>query len=173
MKWIIKDHVHYDRVASCWVIKRFIDSKAVSLSPGTTPLAQLPQDATPLAFPGAKLGPHDDVGTLFTYILLQYKLDDPVLDRLEEVVTGGVRYFNTTPRPSPESRAVAIGIGLITLADGMQVMYSDDQERLDASYSSWDAMYALLKTRPASVPKPRTTGCASVGRQPRSASAYA
>lgn len=38
-----------------------------------------------------------------------------------------------------------MGIGLITLADGIQVMYAGDQERLDASYSSWDAMYALLK----------------------------
>lgn len=145
MKWIITDHVHYDRVASCWLIKRFIDRDAEFLfAPSATPLDRLPSEAIPLAFPGAKLGPHDEHGTLFTHILTEYRLDDPVLDKLEEIVTGGVRYFNTTPRPSPEERAVAIGIGLITLADGMQVVYEDDQERLDASYSSWDAMYALL-----------------------------
>ena len=25
MKWVITERVHYDRVAACWLIKRFID----------------------------------------------------------------------------------------------------------------------------------------------------
>lgn len=92
MKWIVTDHVHYDRVASCWLIKRFIDNEAEFLfAPGATPLDQLPGDAIPLAFPGARLGPHDDSGTLFTHILAEYRLDDPVLHKLEEIVTGGFR----------------------------------------------------------------------------------
>jgi hypothetical protein len=156
MKWIITERVHYDRVASCWLIKRFIDQDAQFLfAPRTTPLDQLPTDAIPLAFPGAKLGPHDNEGTLFTHIMIEYQPNDPVLDRLEEIVTGGVRFFLGVPPapPSPSDvRAVEIGIGLITLADGMQLTYSDDQERLNASYPSWDAMYALLQANMAVCP---------------------
>ncbi|MSR05845.1 MAG: hypothetical protein EXR93_02060 [Gemmatimonadetes bacterium] len=28
MKWVITERVHYDRVASCWLIKNFIDKEA-------------------------------------------------------------------------------------------------------------------------------------------------
>ena len=146
MKWVITDHVHYDRVASCWMIKRFIDKDAqFSFASNKTPLDQLPKDAIPLAFPGAKLGPHDDKGTLFTHVLMEYKLNDPALEQLEKIVTGGVRYFNTKPKPSYSERPVQVGIGLITLADGLMLLYPEDQQRLDGSFPVLDAMYALCK----------------------------
>jgi hypothetical protein len=153
MKWIITDHVHYDRVASCWLIKRFVDKEAQFLfAPSRTPLDALPKDATPLAFPGAKLGPHDEKGTLFTHILTEYKLTDPALWNLEKVVTGGVRFYRQNPRAETQDRFIQIGVGLITLADGMVLLYEQDQARIDASYPIWDAMYALYQQNKQRTP---------------------
>jgi hypothetical protein len=153
MKWVITERVHYDRVASCWLIKNFVDKEAQFLfANNKTPLDSLPKGAIPLAFPGAKLGPHDDNGTLFTHILTEYKITDPALWKMEKVVTGGVRFYRQNPRPVLEDRFIQIGVGLITLADGMQLLYTDDQKRLDASYGSWDAMYALYKANKERTP---------------------
>lgn len=146
MKWVMTDHVHYDRVAACWVIKRFIDPDAeFSFAPRTTPLDQLPKDATPLAFPGAKLGPHDADGPLFMKVLREYKIDDPALHLMGEVIAKGVEYVIHDFRPPVDDRYGQMGVGLAAFADGMILLEPSDQQRLDDSYIVWEALYALFK----------------------------
>ena len=146
MKWVITEHVHYDRVASPWLIKRFVDEDAQFLfAPRTTPLDQLPTGAIPLAFPGAKLGPHDADGPLFVKILREYELQDPALDLMGRVVTLGVEYVMYGYRPAIDDRYGQIAVGLLAFADGMAVFEESDQRRLDQSYIVWDVVYALFK----------------------------
>jgi ChrB, C-terminal domain len=48
MKWVTRDHVHMDRVAASWLIRRFIDREAESFA--SYPFAVLP--AVAAAYPG-------------------------------------------------------------------------------------------------------------------------
>src|ERR1700691_2338669 len=63
MKWVTRDFVHLDRVASPWLIKRFIDRDAVFVFVPWGAEERRPADAIPFALPGAEIGPHDQEGT--------------------------------------------------------------------------------------------------------------
>lgn len=145
MKWIMSDHVHYDRVAACWVIERFIDQQAeFSFAPSSTPLSQLPQDATPLGFREGKLGMHDENGSCFMKVVREYHLEDPAFVLMGEVIAKGVDFVLHDYRPGPDDRYGQMGVGLASYADGMILVESDDRKRLDQSYITWDSLYALL-----------------------------
>jgi hypothetical protein len=79
MKWVTRDFVHLDRVASPWLIKRFIDRDAVFVFVPWGKEDRRPADAIPFALPGAEIGPHDHEGTTFAKLLKKYRLDDPAL----------------------------------------------------------------------------------------------
>ena len=55
MKWVTRNHPHIDRVASPWLIKRFVDTEAEFVFVGWGKDEALPADATPFAIPGAEL----------------------------------------------------------------------------------------------------------------------
>ena len=145
MKWVMTDHVHYDRVAVCWMIERFLDPQAeIAFASNQTPLADLPPDAIPLAFPGAKLGPHDADGPCFVKVMREYGVTDPALQLMGEVIAKGIDYVLHDFRPGPDDRYGQMGVGLASFADGMMITEAGDRARLDASYVVWDAMYALF-----------------------------
>lgn len=145
MKWVITSHVHFDRVASPWLIKKFIDPAAEFSFAAPSEAGRLPKDAIPVAFPGAKLGPHDKDGPVFLKILKEYKIHDPALDLIAKVVGLGVHYVVDGYRPPQDDRYGQIAVGLVAFSDGMMLLKPSDQERLDASYVVWDTLYALFK----------------------------
>jgi hypothetical protein len=147
MKWITTANVHFDRVASPWLIKRFIDPKAEFLFEKRGQEDRRPKDAIPFAIPGiAKLGPHDKDGTTFHKLVKDYKLEDPALELMVKVVDAGVSYVLEGYRPPASDREGQIAVGFLALSDGMILLKTLDQERLDASYPAWDALYALFKS---------------------------
>jgi len=145
MKWITTANVHFDRVASPWLIKRFIDPDAEFLFEAKGQEDKRPKDAIPIAIPGAKLGPHDEHGPTFLKILREYKLQDPALELMAQVVDKGVNYVLHGFRPTIDDRYGQIAVGYIALSDGMILFKKSDQERLDASFGAYDALYALFK----------------------------
>lgn len=146
MKWVTTANVHFDRVASPWLIKRFIDPKAEFLFVARDQVDKRPADAIPIAIPGTKLGPHDENGTTFTKLLKEYKLTgDPALVHMAEVVEKGVKFVLEKYRPPITDRDGQIGVGFLAFSDGMVLHKTTDQERLDASYIAYDALYALFK----------------------------
>jgi len=145
MKWVTTANVHFDRVASPWLIKRFIDPKAEFLFLARDQVDKRPKDAIPIAIPGTKLGPHDENGTTFTKLLKEYKLTDPALTRMAQVVEKGVGFVLNGYRPPIDDRDGQISVGFLAFSDGMILHKTNDQERLDASYVAYDALYALFK----------------------------
>ena len=155
MKWIMSDHVHYDRVAACWVIERFIDPAAeFSFAPASTPLADLPQDATPLGFREGKLGMHNEDGSCFIKVVREYGLVDPTFELMNEVISKGVDFVLHDYRPAADDRYGQMGVGLASFADGMILVEHDDRKRLDQSYVTWDSLYALFKAERQRVKPP-------------------
>src|SRR5437870_4133745 len=127
MKWVITEHVHYDRVSTPWLIKRFIDKDAQFSFAPASEAKNLPKDAIPLAFPGAKLV--REGGSLFHAVLREYKVQDPALEVLVNLVNKGVAYATSDYRPEKDDTLGQMSVGLIAFADGLNLIEDNDQKR--------------------------------------------
>jgi hypothetical protein len=137
MKWITREKVKVDRVACPWLIRGFVDSAAefVFLPPETD--WSKVTGGTLYDVPGCELGHHgEDVS--FNSILKKYKLDDPALSLLGEIV----RAADSHPsRPHPA------GEGLRWIAHGYSALGLSDHEILQREFPVYDALYAECKRR--------------------------
>ena len=141
MKWITRAHVHVDRVACPWLIKRFVDSEAefsfVAKSLVAEEGARL--GAIPFDAPGAELD-HRDGHCSFVTILEKYALSDPALRRLGEAVNAA-----DTDRLDSDPYAP----GLEAIAKGYSILHPDDHDNLERQFAVYDALYAFFKLEAA------------------------
>lgn len=141
MKWVTRDFVHLDRVASPWLIKRFIDRDAtfVFVPWGAE---HWPDDAIPFALPGAELGPHDAAGSTFRKLLEKYRLDDPALEALAGIIDAGIDYVLHDVQPKESETPIALG--LLAISEGTMLLEDDDAAIIARSLPLYDALYAYL-----------------------------
>ena len=83
MRWATRAGCHVDRAASAWLIRRFLDQHATFIFVDDPD--DVPEDATPFDMRGVELSHHSGDCTFETF-LRRYKLDDPVLWELAQVV---------------------------------------------------------------------------------------
>ena len=137
MKWVTRERPKVDRVASPWLIRRFVDSEAVFLyAPAEQVLAVAEREgAVAFDVPGAELG-HHGLECSFDAIIRKYNLADPALQRLALIVRGA----DTDAKDlAPESR------GLEAIAEGFRLVYQNDQEQLERELPVYDALYAYCQ----------------------------
>ena len=143
MKWITRAHVHVDRVACPWLIKRFIDSLAefIFVTPNLVNEIAREQEAIPFDIKDVELGHHDGHCT-FVAIIQKYNLKDPVLLAMADIIdaadTGRLDISPYAP-------------GLEAIAQGFSLMYPDDYENLESQFLVYDALYAFLKLKLAAT----------------------
>lgn len=141
MKWMTRAHVHVDRVACPWLIKRFIDSQAefIFVSRDMVSAEARRQDAIPFDVPDADLG-HRDGHCSFISIINKYGLKDPALLKLAEAVdaadTGKLEDNPYAP-------------GLEAIARGYSLMFPDDHENLGHQFKLYDALYNFFRLQVA------------------------
>ena len=138
MKWITRSHVHVDRVACPWLIRRFVDSQAEFLFvPGSQieSVAQA-QGAIPFDAAGVELGHHEGRCS-FESIILKYGLTDPALLRLAKIVHAADVSADIDSDP--------IARGLEAIATGFGLRYPDDATNLALQFEVYDALYAWCK----------------------------
>jgi hypothetical protein len=137
MKWITRAHVHVDRVACPWLIKRFIDSEAEFLfvAPETVRERAERENAIPFDTKEAELG-HRDGCCSFITIIKKYGLKDPGLLMLSDIVDAA-----DTGRldENPYAR------GLEAMAQGFSLQYPDDRANLERQFPVYDALYAFCR----------------------------
>jgi hypothetical protein len=154
MRWMTLAHLHLDRVATAWLIARFLDDHAEFefLAWDQTPPEE--QDGLTLfGVPGARLAPHDEHGTCFAKVLRAYGLQDPGLQLLEEAVDAGVRHaLGLEPARERDPDIAALGVALDLAGIGFGVT-SDDHEHLARASPLYDALFEVCRARtlPASV----------------------
>ena len=139
MKWITREKVKVDRVACPWLIRKFIDPTAEFIFvPSDQVVAKAAElGAVALDIDGCELGHHgEDVS--FNSILKKYRLDDPALVLLGEVVRAA------DSRPSNPHPA---GEGLRWVAFGFSALGLSDHEILDREIIVYDALYAECQRR--------------------------
>lgn len=141
MKWITRAHVHVDRVACPWLIRRFIDAEAEFsfVAKGLVGEEAAKAGATPFDAPGVELGHHGD-DCSFVSIVKKYELKDPALLMLAEVV-------NAADTDKLESNPYAPGLEAI--AQGYSLRHPDDFENVEAQFEVYDALYAFFKLKAA------------------------
>ena len=159
MRWTTREHIHFDRAISAWLIKRFVDRDA-SFTFGKAEGDPAP---TPFGVPGVALSSHDADGSTFHKILLAYGLDDPALAVLDEIVTQGLAYLFSKQEPDNQHLPGEVVIGLLALVEGLILSATDDDEALEKSLILYDALYALAQARALSRDHDEAAGIAKMG----------
>ena len=109
---------HIDRIASAWLIKRFIESEAQFLF---TPPEQFPNDAIPFDAPGVELS-HQGEDCTFETLIKRARLRDRRLVRLAEIVHEADLRDGKYPHEEARGIDVAIRALLAASADDHQVL---------------------------------------------------
>ena len=144
MKWVTRDFVHLDRVASPWLIQRFVDTQAEFVFVPWGQEETRPNDATPFGMPGVALSSHDEHGTTFEKIMRQYALDDPSLRHIATIIQAGVDHVLHHAKAGPDDRWAQIAVGLLAVSEGIMLVHDTDDAILKASFPVYDALYANL-----------------------------
>ncbi len=132
MKWITREKVKVDRVACPWLIKKFVDPEAQFVFlPHQTDWTKI-TDGIVYDVPNCELGHHgEDVS--FDSIMKKYKVNDPALTLLAEIVRAA---------DSHPSNPHSAGEGLRWIAHGFSALGLSDHEILDREFIVYDALYA-------------------------------
>jgi hypothetical protein len=142
MKWVTRSHVHVDRVACPWLIKRFVDNEAEFLFVPSSQVKKAASDtgAIPFDAPEVELGHHEGRCS-FESIMLKYELKDPALQRLAKIVHSADVATDIDKDP--------IARGLEAIAVGFGLCHPDDEENLDYQFEVYDALYAWCRLQVA------------------------
>ncbi len=133
--WATRARPWVDRLASAWLVARFIDRSPRFVWLKST--ARVPKAALGFDFDGATFS-HVDGKVTFEVIAASFGLDgDEALRRLGEAV----HYIDVGGAASEEAA------GLEALIRGLQAQHSDDDALLAASLAVFDALYAGMKGR--------------------------
>jgi hypothetical protein len=141
MKWVTREKAKVDRIACPWLISRFVDPKAQFLFVPRKEVLDVAkqQNAIPFDTPGAELHHFkegDDERCSFDAIIKKYKLTDPALLSMAEIV----RTADARPR-NPRAE----GAGLEALALGFRTNAKDDFDNMRLQFPAYDALYTYCQ----------------------------
>lgn len=144
MKWVTRKSIRVNRVATAWLIRRFIDPQALFLfvEPDEVVEVQQREEATGFDAPGAKYPHKDEKGRCsFEALAEEYCSGDLVLREMARIVRGAD--FAEEITLTPESA------GLRTISHGFPLVAKDDDEIVGKATFLYDSLYAALQDKRA------------------------
>lgn len=138
MKWVTRSHVHVDRIACPWLIRRFIDSDAKFIFAPKSQVKKIAEQTGAIPFDASEveLGHHNGKCS-FEIIIEHFGLADKALLRLAEIVhSADVKSDRDADPVAPGLDAIAVGYSL---------RFPDDLENLDRQFDVYDALYAWCR----------------------------
>ncbi|PYO02807.1 MAG: hypothetical protein DMD91_02580 [Candidatus Rokuibacteriota bacterium] len=134
-RWVTRPRPHIDRIASAWLIKRFIDPEAefVFALP-----AEFPKDAIPFDAPGVELS-HQGEDCTFETLVKRAHLRDRRLTRLAEVVHEAD--LRDGKYAHEEARGIDVAIRALLAAS------ANDQQVLAQGMTLFEGLYATTSRR--------------------------
>ena len=133
MRFVTRERLHVDRIATAWGIRRFVDPEAsFAFVPRTKDVDGI--SGTAFDMRGAELS-HRGARCTFEVLLERHGLTDPALHRMGLIVRGAdLPHEDTAPAESNGVRAVF---------DGLRDAALSDDERLRIGSAFCDALYAF------------------------------
>ena len=133
MRYCTRANIHVDRVASAWLIQRFIDPKAefVFLED-----ASVPPDTIPFDMFGVEWGHHENHCS-FETILRLHSLDDPILAELARIIHGADIVADA------DETLESPGVDLVF--QGLRLVSKSDLQALERGCLVMDGLYAALE----------------------------
>jgi rhodanese-related sulfurtransferase len=131
--WVTRSRPKIDRIACPWLIRRFLDPRAVILFVAPAEVVGVAEryNAAPFDIEDVFWSHRGELCT-FDVMLAEFGLDIPALERLATIVRGA-----DTARLDLAPEAA----GLLAASLGLSRMYSDDLEQLEAGMLLYDAFY--------------------------------
>lgn len=131
--WVTRSRPKIDRVACPWLIRRFLDPRAVILFVAPAEVVGVAERYGGAAFDIEDVfWSHRGELCTFDVMLAEFGLEMPALDRLAAIVRGA-----DTARLDLAPEAA----GLLAASLGLSRMYADDLEQLEAGMLLYDAFY--------------------------------
>ena len=150
--WVTRPRPGVDRMASAWLIRRFIDSKARFMFITDVNSAG---DALPFDMFGAGFG-HDGDHCTFETLAARFAIRDPAVMRIAEIVHD--LDLKDGKFGAPEAATLGIAI------DGLQLSSMDDSVLLGQGMTLFEALYRSFgqsirpsRARPVVTPKSKST----------------
>ena len=140
MKWITRQRIRVNRTATCWLIRRFLDSEAeISFVPAEeVAIEQEAQGAIGFDAPNATYPHRNDQGSCsFAALVHEQLADDPVLVEMARIVQAAD--FKDQLDSHPAAR------GLELISRGFPLVTKDDHETAQHASFLYDALYASLE----------------------------
>ena len=136
MRYVTRERLHVDRIATAWAIRRFVDPEArFAFVPRTRDIDSV--EGTPFDIRGAELS-HRGVRCTFEVLLERHGLTDRGLGRMGMIVRGAdLPHEDASP---PESN------GVLAVFDGLRDADFSDEERLQIGSAFCDALYAFCSS---------------------------
>ena len=134
-RYVTRERVHVDRIATAWAIRRFVDPDATfafvarERDPDRV-------DGTPFDMRGSALS-HRDGKVTFEVLLESEHLTDPGLRRMAAIVHA----VDTGEADTPDTS------GVRAIFDGIRDGLRTDEERLSVGFDVCDALYAYCREK--------------------------
>jgi hypothetical protein len=140
MKWITREHVHVDRVACPWLIRRFVDPQAEFLFVPADQVMTVAkrEGATPFDVKDVELGHHGKECSFDAIVKKHGLVSDAALVLMARIVNGADT--DNSLWHQPESA------GLKAIAEGFRGLgFPDDHTLNAAEWIVYDALYAYCR----------------------------
>ena len=146
MKWVTRWHIHVNRTATVWLVRRFLDPQAEILFVAPEEVAGVQERDGAIGFdaPGARYPHSDGQGRCSFEQLVDERLGhDPALVRLARIVHGAD--FPAEIGVTPESA------GLWAISQGFTDVETDDHRIAERAAFLYDSLYAHLRRATGTV----------------------
>jgi hypothetical protein len=142
MKWATRELIHFDRIASAWLILRFVDPDATFIYLKKNEFAG--DDVNLFGVPGVRLAMHDDQRTTFQRILDAHSISGAALNTLGKIIRDAVNHVIHDASPSEMSKRESLAGGALAFTEGIFLLSATDEECLERCLPLYDALYARL-----------------------------
>ena len=137
-QWITRERPKIDRIACPWLIRRFIDPRALfHYVPSAQVIAEgTKRGATPYDVPGVRYS-HRGEQCSFDAFIADHDLQDAALQLVARVVRGAdCDALHLAPQSA----------GVLAISLGLSALHSDDHAMLEQGMVIYDALYAWAKS---------------------------
>jgi hypothetical protein len=146
--WVTRPDVHVDRIATAWLVRRFVDPQA-RFRFAAPPVRRRRADEITFDMAGGDVT-HEGERCTFQVLLGRLGLEDPALVTISEIVAD--IDFKEVRHGHPETP------GIQRLLSGVAARHGRDAERLEHGAELFDALYAALRAAVPAAAPPRRKG---------------